>query len=1090
MMNNERRKFLHRSSMLVASTALTACGGGGAEGGTPTATAAGVTTAPAPADTAPTAPSEPTAPTSPTPTAPTGPTSSIGGARFTLSSSTGRTDLPFCLGFAFRRGDVAAGRTVAGDKGNLQVAVKNRWPDGSIKFAVLSGQAQLVGGAPLVVSLSSMAEQAAAPALETARLRSLGTVAEIGCGAFGAASWQGADWDTPFQTWVKGPHMSSWIYRKSVGTDAHLVAWLEVRLWASGAVEILPWIENGYLRVADPTNKPATYTFSFNGSQRVSVAIDLKHHQRTPLISGSALSYWAGADAGVLARPDPAYLQATELVPSYQARMGADAAVVKQLVAAFQPLQAGNVIYDQDNMPAAGYQDPIGLLPQHDVLYLVADVPSVYAAVVRNGYSAGRYGIHYRDETTQRPPRFASYPNLALRSSQGFAGAGGSTKGQVTPVTTGGNPPGWEVAHSPAVGFLPYLLTGRWYFMEEVQFANITNYLGKGDSAILRNGSAGLVQTCPGAWQTRSCAWEWRARVMALCVTPDDDAALRADLIASVEANIEHFHGQYVAKPNNPYGWVKPGEVYNNSFNVGAPWQQDFVTAAFGYSLCVGLPVTAAAASKLSAFFAWKARSAVMRLGTRDAFWYINATPYTMKISTAAKPDFDSGAGPWLANERAVYDETYAVAPAWMGKVDGVLAAEFMPGERALWGNLMPAIAYAVRHNVSGAREAYERILNASNYAGLRDAFNVRPVWSVKPSQFIATVPVPVTPPTQTGDPSWLTGQALGQWFEIPGTSGAGGSAVDAYSGLAFNEQTNEILIASAGGHLDSADNRIVAMRLTDNAPYWRQIFASSSAFKMDAAYYVDGTPAARHLYSHTHYIPQLNRIFHFGARSTYGNAHTFASVDAFNLTTNTWDAPGTYENMMPGHFGAVVVRGTGEVWSTGLARWSPLTNTWTQPITRRTQSLVRWPIAHDSRRHQLFTLNWADGLGYNVHGVYATRIPLDGNQQFDVTIAPGAALDTFIAEKPTYAGMDYDAVNDQFMFFSGQGTAAGRIYVIKPNATNTWEMSIFPLTNGVLPPAVPDAGSHNRFRYVPALRGFMLLPKGRSNLFFIRTSA
>ncbi|WP_166882762.1 hypothetical protein, partial [Massilia mucilaginosa] len=64
-------------------------------------------------------------------------------ASFTVVSTTGQASAPFCLGFAFRRGDVPAGRTLGSDQGALQVNVKNVWPDGSLKFALLSGQASL-----------------------------------------------------------------------------------------------------------------------------------------------------------------------------------------------------------------------------------------------------------------------------------------------------------------------------------------------------------------------------------------------------------------------------------------------------------------------------------------------------------------------------------------------------------------------------------------------------------------------------------------------------------------------------------------------------------------------------------------------------------------------------------------------------------------------------------------------------------------------------------------------------------------------------------------------------------------------------------
>jgi hypothetical protein len=653
-------------------------------------------------------------------------------ATFTLTSATSNAAAPFVLGHAFKRGDVPAGSQLVGSIANLQVTPKNAWPDGSLKFAVVAGRAALTANTPLAVALS-LGTPAASTALTTADLKATGITAAIGTDTFGSASWSGVDWDAPFMAWVSGPEMSSWIYRKPVGSDVHLVGWLEVRLFAGGAVEVLPWIENGYILVAAPTNKLANYTFSLGGTQRFGASIDLKHHQRTVLINGTELAYWLGTDPGVTARADRAYLQASELVPSYSAQVANGAAVVVALVTSYEPLQAGNFNYDSDAMASPGYQDPIGLLPQHDVLYLTSDAPATYGAVVRNGYSAGRWGIHYRDESTGRPLKFSDYPHLNIRDSQGFKDNGASTTGQYTPVVSGGNPPQWDIAHSPSVGYLAYLLTGRWYFMEEVQFATATNYLGNGDSSILRDGTKGLVQPCLGAWQTRSTAWDWRARVQALCVTPDADTALRAELIASVESNITHFHGRYVAQSNNPQGWLIGGAYTSGALNVGAPWMEDFVTAAFGYSISLGLPISSTASTKLAAFFQWKAKSVIMRLGPQGAFWYINADPYTMPVSPSTTPDFVTGTGPWYNSDAELYAAAFTPPTPWMGSTEGVLAGEIMPGERALWGNLLPAISYAVRHGVPGANTAYARLIGATNYSNLSSAFDQHPVWSVQP---------------------------------------------------------------------------------------------------------------------------------------------------------------------------------------------------------------------------------------------------------------------------------------------------------------------------------------------------------------------
>lgn len=1085
MTDPKRRQFLQISAALGGGLPLVGCGGGSGPSLVETASAAtvpdaAITAAPRPPVPSPPPPALPPAPTPVSTPAPQAVGAMLGlftGAmQFSLVSTRTQARAPFCLGFAFRKGDIPAGSSVGSSLGDLQVISRTTWPDGSLKFAQLAGAADVAANTLLTVRLRRVDGAAGAGApLTVADLKKTAVTAAFDAGTLGAASFAAADWDAPFATWASGPQMSSWIYRKPFGSDAHLVAWMEVRLFASGAVEVLPWVENGYLMVAGPTNKAATYTFKLGSTERFSAAIDLPHHCRTPLINGTALSYWLGTDPGVTTHHDVAYLQATELVPTYSARVDPAGTVAKKLVETFSPLDKANFSYSNDSMPSSGYQEPIGLLPEHDALYLTCDSPGTYGAVVRNGFAAGRYGIHYRDEKTQRPLRFSQYPNLCLNPDSPVRDIGGSTKSQYTPKPAGKASPTWDAAHAPSVGYLAYLLTGRWYFMEQVQFAATLDYLGKGDNNVLRVGSLGLVKPCFGAWQTRACAWQWRTLAQALAVTPDTDTALRTELIECVQHNINDLHSTYVAQPNNPFGWIQPGEGYTNNMQFGAPWQQDFVTAAFGYSLSMGLPVSAAAATKLDAFFQWKARSAVMRLGTADGFWYVNGAPYTMSITNAGVPDFAGGKGPWLADDAAVYAATYASKPAWFGSTEGKLAAEILPGDRAQWGNLMTAMAYAVRHGVKGAGAAYQRVTSASNYGALRDAYNVAPVWSVVPARFL---------------PAWLADKPLNTWFEIPGTAGAAGAAVDAYSGMAIEERTCEILIAAAGGHNDSYDNRVVSINLSADAPAWRQRMAPSTTYAINVPYYADGKPSSRHLYSSLHFVPQVNRLMLFGLRAAYGAAWNFAKLDAFNLDTNTWDATDTFPDLPVGYYGAGQIRATGEVISSGLKKWSPVDRKWTDLTTSPLPDAVRWPIASDARRGQLFCLQWGDGQGADPQRMVASRVPHAGGQQVAVSFNPSSALTQWEAEKPMYAGMDYDPDQDRFLFYAGRGTAAGKVYVIKPNDGNVWDMSLLETAAGsVKIAATPDAGLQNRLRYVPALRGFVLLARASANLYFLRTA-
>jgi hypothetical protein len=677
----------------------------------------------------------------------------LSGPSLSLVSVTGGSGLPFTLGHAFKQGDIPAGSTVQSSSvTGFQCAIKNAWPDGSVKFAVLSGLATLTANTPLSVALDTTAASALT-GLTTAALKATGITADITTDTFGSASWANTDWDSPFQTIVSGPTMTSWTYRKQIGSDAHLVGWLEVRLYSNGSVDVLPWVENGYINVASPTNKNATYTFTLGGTQRYTGTINLRNHQRTPLIDGATTTYWFGTASDIRPIQSRAYYQASELVPTYSVAAPDNAWIITKQTATYVPLQIGGFVYDNDSMASTGYQPPIGLLPEHDVAWIVSSntkAADMYDVVQRNGFSAGRYPVHYRDENTNRPLRFSQWPNMVIGDSQGFKDNGSSTTSSYTPVPSGGNAPQWDVAHCPSVGYLAYLLTGRQYFMEEVQFAATTNYLGNGNNSILRNGSQNLVRPCIGAWQTRSTAWSWRSLTQALCVTPDNDTNLRTEFITSVQYNLDHFHNRYIVQTNNPFGMIEPGEDYGIGTHAVAAWQQDFVTAAFGYSLAMGLPLNATYQTKHSEFFQWKAKSVAGRLSDYGSgYFFGNAAVYLMSVSTnvGGGANYATGAGPWRPDWTSVWNAesatlgSFGSPNAWMtGNSPNTMYGEIMPGERSQWGNLMAALAYAVRFNATGAKAGLDRIKGATNYAALETNFATYPVWSVAPAYTTAAV--------------------------------------------------------------------------------------------------------------------------------------------------------------------------------------------------------------------------------------------------------------------------------------------------------------------------------------------------------------
>lgn len=250
---------------------------------------------------------------------------------FDLSSPTNPTLAQFSLSFTSRTGYLPASPTLVSCIANLRVTLKNICPDGSLKFAVIAATVALTANTHLT-ALASTGTAAATPASTSSPLHTPDITASVACGACGTSIWTATDWDTPFQAWVSDPQMFSSIYRKTVGANALVVAWLEVRLFAGMMIEVLPWLENGFLRMAGPTNKAAAFSFTLENGQRFNAALDLPNRCRTPRFAGATLSHWLGVAPQVAIKHDAAYLQATALVPTYRATVPADSTANKALV--------------------------------------------------------------------------------------------------------------------------------------------------------------------------------------------------------------------------------------------------------------------------------------------------------------------------------------------------------------------------------------------------------------------------------------------------------------------------------------------------------------------------------------------------------------------------------------------------------------------------------------------------------------------------------------------------------------------------------------------------------------------------------------
>jgi hypothetical protein len=371
------------------------------------------------------------------------------------------------------------------------------------------------------------------------------------------------------------------------------------------------------------------------------------------------------------------------------------------------------------------------------------------------------------------------------------------------------------------------------------------------------------------------------------------------------------------------------------------------------------------------------------------------------------------------------------------------------------------------------------------------------------PAPTPAPAPAPIAP--RTVNPAWIQGVALNTWVAIPGTVHAGSAAAPAdnpldlyassnrrlsYSGMGL--RNSELILAANGGHGDYAGNEVTSIDLSKDAPAWELRSAGSPTPASNVAYYADGKPSSRHTYWSTTWNAQRNRLMLHYSRFVYGTGTSFSNSNGFNLDTNTWDPKGTWSD----GYTAGCADANGDVYSMGadyfgLRKWTAANDTWSTVATFPEAINVN-PVCHDSTRGHLFALAWGDGQGNTLGGqsMSLSAIRIAGSTKSNITFNPSAALTQFLADKPAYSAMEYDPVNDQYLFYQGAAGSTSRVYVIKPNASTVWDMSILTLGAGsILPDAAVGAGVFNRFRYVAELRGFVLMSSGTSNLYFLRTA-
>lgn len=633
------------------------------------------------------------------------------------------------FGQAFKQGDAPAYVAVSGG----QAEVRNRWSDGSVKFAVLSGIASGAGSVSVTAWPSdTMSGTAVAEP----------TLAEtsVDFGAYGKATLV----RTAQGTWNKatagrvrsipGPVMSEFHYYAPAPSDAHLAVWWYVRAYSNGQVEVETVVENGWLMVTvtAPTQKDYTPTVRVNGAVVYSgVALNHYHHTR-----------WSRADwtSGSSLTPTHvgAYLSETKLVPNYYSGAAGAGAWTKitntsmhTSAAADRPAPLSLGSWDEAmGAGGEGSDDQKGPLPHWEALYCTTGDPRAYFATVGNGRLLGRYSVYYRDETTGKAPTPSTKGNLWYQSGDSNS----------TPTPTGGSN-AVSYSHLPSWGYLPYLLTGRWHFWEMAESLALTNhfnisYLSPWPTSYGRGGNQGILHGEP-----RARGWGLLRRAQAACIVPDSETTAQYELCRLHGNNIEYlWQLQSGTAMANSLGVVF---VYYQYANVpgadilgSAPWQQSFLTMAVAWARDLEVTPQSQRAAMLS-LFSHACKHAIGLLGksSQGGFnwrrWDVYEMSYGLRDADGSPASFYASWGALNTANLSNYGASELPDTDGLGVLQNTYTATSSATSLSMRSIL--SLGWAVDHGETGALEAWQRVTASSTWTAYSSSLATYPRYAVVP---------------------------------------------------------------------------------------------------------------------------------------------------------------------------------------------------------------------------------------------------------------------------------------------------------------------------------------------------------------------
>jgi len=632
-----------------------------------------------------------------------------------IGKGVAQTNVPVTFGQVFAIGHLTKDTTLTGrlDNGQtlpLQVDVKASHPDGSVRHAIISAIVpSLAAGQTATMELLAGAPGKAAVAVSTTQLIASGFTASVSA-TYGGVRYEASANELiksgKATSWLSGATVNEWHVSAPLKTAAgavhpHLTARFAVRWYDSvrkARVDVT--VENNW--AYEPNPQDFTYDAQvLVGGQPVYTQPGLTHYHHA---RWRKLFWQDNAVPAVNVKHDIAYLISTRALPNYDQSAPTSEATLANgyqrwmSTVGKKPMEIGVAT---PYMPQTGGRGDIGLLPEWAVAYLLSMDSRARDITLGTADLAGTWSIHYRDRNTDQPISLIDYPYMTI------AGRATDTRNPATgkqeafpacaPGATCKSPYTHDIPHQPGFAYLPYLVTGDHYYLEELQFWGMFDVFSANPA--YREWAKGLVKP----EQVRGQAWALRSLAQVAYITPDNDR-LKAHFDRILDSNLDWFNANYSDNPSaNALGVIVNGYslMYSDSTAI-APWMDDFFTSAVGHTAELGY-------TKAATLLRWKAKYPISRMIGQD-FCYISGAMYNMKIRDTATSPFYTTIGQAYKASTTPELQKLACGSAAMGAALKLKAGEMTGYSDATAGypsNMQPALAYAADTGSAEGKKAW-----------------------------------------------------------------------------------------------------------------------------------------------------------------------------------------------------------------------------------------------------------------------------------------------------------------------------------------------------------------------------------------------